>query len=154
MAAPLIGVTPMYAVCFFGYDLGQRLQRSRPDEQLNLLQIFNAGCLSGVFTTVIADFTQNQNETSHIYVYIYIYLQTPKAIMVPGERIKCLLQIQGGMSGPPKYAGPMDCAKQVFRESGIRGLYKGTGATLLRDVPGYWPYRLSMKTTANCTVSY
>eukprot|EP01102_Stenamoeba_stenopodia_P004920 TRINITY_DN15424_c0_g1_i1.p1 TRINITY_DN15424_c0_g1~~TRINITY_DN15424_c0_g1_i1.p1 ORF type:complete len:307 (-),score=57.46 TRINITY_DN15424_c0_g1_i1:234-1154(-) len=113
MAAPLIGVTPMYAICFFGYDLGQRIQRSRPDEQLNLVQIFNAGCLSGVFTT---------------------------AIMVPGERIKCLLQIQGGMSGPPKYAGPMDCAKQVFRESGIRGIYKGTAATMLRDVPGSGAY--------------
>jgi len=26
MAAPLIGVTPMYALCFFGYGLGQKLQ--------------------------------------------------------------------------------------------------------------------------------
>ena len=28
----------------------------------------------------------------------------------------------------------MDCAKKIFKESGIRGLYKGTGATLLRGV--------------------
>ena len=31
-----------------------------------------------------------------------------------------------------KYNGPLDCAKKIFKESGIRGLYKGTCATLLR----------------------
>ena len=68
------------------------------------LQLFNAGCLAGVATTVI---------------------------MAPGERIKCLLQIQAD-AGTKKYAGPMDCAKQLYREGGIRSVYKGTGATLLR----------------------
>jgi len=31
-----------------------------------------------------------------------------------------------------KYAGPVDCAKQLFREGGIRSVYRGTCATLLR----------------------
>ncbi|KAG9483433.1 hypothetical protein GDO78_009382, partial [Eleutherodactylus coqui] len=104
MAAPIIGVTPMFAVCFFGFGLGKKLQQKHPEEVLTYPQLFAAGMLSGVFTT---------------------------AIMAPGERIKCLLQIQAA-SGEVKYAGPMDCAKQIYREAGIRGVYKGTVLTLMR----------------------
>lgn len=96
-------------------------------------QLFAAGMLSGVFTT---------------------------AIMTPGERIKCLLQVRrcftrindpwsfhrwylGYMyawicvqiqasSGKVKFNGPIDCVKQLYRESGIRGIYKGTALTLMR----------------------
>ena len=67
MAAPLIGVSPMFAICFFGNGLGQTLQKKHPDDVLSDIQLFNAGMLAGVFTTVI---------------------------MAPGERIKCLLQVK------------------------------------------------------------
>lgn len=52
--------------------------------------------------------------------------------MVPGERIKCLLQVQTASSGPAKYAGPIDVVKQLYKEGGIRSIYRGTAATLLR----------------------
>jgi solute carrier family 25 carnitine/acylcarnitine transporter 20/29 len=55
--------------------------------------------------------------------------------MAPTERIKCLLQIQMA-STTPKYAGMVDCARQVLKEGGVRSLFKGTFATLLRDGPG------------------
>ncbi|XP_043203956.1 mitochondrial carnitine/acylcarnitine carrier protein-like isoform X2 [Amphibalanus amphitrite] len=113
MAAPLVGVTPMFAVCFLGNSIGKRLQQKSPDQELTVLQLFNAGMVAGVFTT---------------------------GIMAPGERIKCLLQIQAAGTGPAKYAGPLDCAKQLFREGGIRSIYKGTCATLLRDVPASGMY--------------
>lgn len=67
-------------------------------------QLFAAGMLSGIFTT---------------------------AIMTPGERIKCLLQIQAS-TGNVRFNGPIDCVKQLYRESGIRGIYKGTALTLMR----------------------
>jgi len=111
MSAPLIGVTPMYAICFFGYGLGQNIQKKTPDEKLGLVQIGLAGALSGVFTT---------------------------AIMAPGERIKVLLQTQDHAN--PKYKGSGDAFKQVWREGGIRSVYRGTVATLLRDVPGSFAY--------------
>eukprot|EP00013_Stygamoeba_regulata_P001603 CAMPEP_0177634646 /NCGR_PEP_ID=MMETSP0447-20121125/3478_1 /TAXON_ID=0 /ORGANISM="Stygamoeba regulata, Strain BSH-02190019" /LENGTH=292 /DNA_ID=CAMNT_0019136379 /DNA_START=68 /DNA_END=943 /DNA_ORIENTATION=- len=114
MAAPLMGVTPMYMVCFAGYSLGKKLQMSSPDEQLSLFKIWNAGCLSGVFTT---------------------------AIMVPGERIKCTLQVQGTPDYKgTKYNGPIECIKGVVKTEGVRGLYRGTAATLLRDIPGSGAY--------------
>ncbi len=34
MAAPIIGVTPMFAVCFFGFGLGKKLQQKTPDDIL------------------------------------------------------------------------------------------------------------------------
>ena len=79
--------------------------------------------LSGVFTTVI---------------------------MAPGERIKCLLQVREQFierkmlnstdeltqiqhaGHEKKYNGPMDCAKQLYKEGGIRSIYKGTALTLMR----------------------
>ncbi|GIX74460.1 hypothetical protein CEXT_578471 [Caerostris extrusa] len=107
MAAPITGVTPMFAVCFFGFGVGKRLQQKHPEEQLTLIQLFNAGMLSGVFTT---------------------------AIMTPGERIKCLLQVQQAASAgvEAKYAGPVDCVKKLYKEGGVRSIYKGTAATLFK----------------------
>ena len=44
----------------------------------------------------------------------------------------CLVQIQMHSEGAPKYTSSIDCGRQLFREGGIRSLYKGTMATLLR----------------------
>lgn len=49
------------------------------------------------------------------------------------QLVVCALQIQAS-SGEIKYAGPLDCVKQLYRESGIRGIYKGTALTLMRGV--------------------
>lgn len=127
MFAPLVGVTPMFAICFLGFGIGKKLQQpSKPNNEYRYLvrlliytadksplfsyslpQIFSAGLLAGVFTTVI---------------------------MAPGERIKCLLQIQAN-EGTKKYNGSIDCAAKLYKEGGIRSVFKGTGATLMRDVP-------------------
>ena len=42
-----------------------------------------------------------------------------------------LFQIQADAK-VKKYAGPVDCAKQLYKQGGIRSVYKGTAATLLR----------------------
>lgn len=112
MAAPLCGVAPIFAMSFFGYGLGKRLLQKSPQEELTPVKLFYAGAFSGVFTTMI---------------------------MAPGERIKCLLQIQHA-DAKPKYSGPMDCAKKLYKEGGIRSIYKGTYATLFRDVPASGMY--------------
>lgn len=59
--------------------------------------------------------------------------------MAPGERLKCLLQIQAQAvaKGEPKlYDGMLHCAKQLYRTGGISSIFRGWEATLLRDVPG------------------
>lgn len=66
MAAPIAGVAPIFAMSFLGFGVGKRLQQNSENQELTLLQLFYAGAFSGIFTT---------------------------AIMAPGERIKCLLQV-------------------------------------------------------------
>lgn len=60
--------------------------------------------------------------------------------MVPGDRVKVMLQTQGVEKMPLKYTGAFDCARKIVRHEGLRGLYKGTIFTLCRDVPGSIAY--------------
>ena len=66
------------------------------------------------------------------------------AITAPMERVKVLLQLQGQKKLEPgeklKYSGSFDCAKQLYREGGIRSVYRGTFLTLARDGPGSAAY--------------
>eukprot|EP00571_Detonula_confervacea_P014224 CAMPEP_0172298260 /NCGR_PEP_ID=MMETSP1058-20130122/997_1 /TAXON_ID=83371 /ORGANISM="Detonula confervacea, Strain CCMP 353" /LENGTH=335 /DNA_ID=CAMNT_0013007523 /DNA_START=160 /DNA_END=1167 /DNA_ORIENTATION=- len=127
VSAPLTAVSPMFAVSFWSYDIGQRMVKSygqrgmSQDEKLqpyslSMAEICMAGAISAIPTT---------------------------GIMAPSERIKCLLQVQAGeveKGGKAKYSGMMDCAKQLLKEGGIRSVYKGTVATLARDIPGTIAY--------------
>eukprot|EP01097_Dermamoeba_algensis_P006203 TRINITY_DN3890_c0_g1_i1.p1 TRINITY_DN3890_c0_g1~~TRINITY_DN3890_c0_g1_i1.p1 ORF type:complete len:304 (-),score=75.60 TRINITY_DN3890_c0_g1_i1:127-1038(-) len=114
MGAPLTGITPIFSICFWGYDIGERIARwaagTAPNQQLSMTQVMFAGGFSAIPTT---------------------------AIMAPGERIKVVLQIQGQNPGEtPKFKGPIDVIKHLYKEGGIRSIFRGTNATLLRDVPG------------------
>lgn len=66
MGAPIVGVSPLFAVYFGGCAFGKWLQQTSPGQEMTFVQDLLAGGLAGVFTTVI---------------------------MVPGERVKCLLQV-------------------------------------------------------------
>jgi len=115
MSAPLISVTPVFAVNFWGYEMGQRLVRfitENDNKPLSTMGLCGAGFLSAIPTTLI---------------------------MAPSERIKCLLQMQQG-HGEKKYTGMIDCAQKLYKQGGIRSIYNGTAATLLRDGPGSAAY--------------
>ena len=43
-------------------------------------------------------------------------------------------------SHTPHYSGPLNCARDIYRRNGIRGLYRGAGIMLIRDIPGYAIY--------------
>lgn len=105
MAAPITGVAPIFAISFLGFGVGKKLFSVSGDNNNSLTasRLFCAGAFSGIFTAII---------------------------MVPGERIKCILQVQE--SGNLKYDGPISVIKNLYSEGGIRSLYKGTCATLLR----------------------
>ncbi|KAL4878814.1 mitochondrial carrier domain-containing protein [Aspergillus karnatakaensis] len=124
VSAPLVGVTPMFAVSFWGYDLGKTLVSSFSEVQVKnntpqytIGQISAAGFFSAIPMTLIT---------------------------APFERVKVLLQIQGQNPPPPgqkpKYSGGMDVVRQLYKEGGIRSVFRGSAMTLARDGPGSAAY--------------
>ncbi|OAQ63087.1 mitochondrial substrate/solute carrier [Pochonia chlamydosporia 170] len=120
VSAPLVGVTPMFAVSFWGYDLGKQIVSASstvgPDG-LSIAQISTAGFLSAIPMT---------------------------AITAPFERVKVILQVQGQKTlapgEKPKYNGGLDVVRQLYREGGFRSVFRGSAATLARDGPGSAAY--------------
>ncbi|KAK7956498.1 mitochondrial carrier domain-containing protein [Apiospora aurea] len=126
VSAPLVGVTPMFAVSFWGYDLGKQIVTSlstpeispatgRPT-QLSIAQTSAAGFFSAIPMT---------------------------AITAPFERVKVILQVQDQKTKPgekPKYNGGLDVVRQLYREGGVRSVFRGSAATLARDGPGSAAY--------------
>ncbi|KAJ5712196.1 mitochondrial carnitine:acyl carnitine carrier [Penicillium malachiteum] len=114
VSAPLVGVTPMFAVSFWGYDLGKTLVNTystvpvkNDTPQYSIAQISAAGFFSAIPMTLIT---------------------------APFERVKVLLQIQGQNPPPPgekpKYSGGMDVVRQLYKEGGIRSVFRGSAMTL------------------------
>ncbi|KAJ5454820.1 Mitochondrial carnitine carrier [Penicillium daleae] len=124
VSAPLVGVTPMFAVSFWGYDVGKSLVEKASTvpvvngtPQYSIAQISAAGFFSAIPMTLIT---------------------------APFERVKVLLQIQGQNPPPPgqkpKYSGGVDVVRQLYKEGGIRSVFRGSAMTLARDGPGSAAY--------------
>lgn len=104
---PLIGVTPMFAVSFWGYDVGKRLVSSFSGVSISDFQISHistAGFISAIPTTLVA---------------------------APFERVKVMMQIQDGAK-----SSMSSVIAEMYRTGGIRSIFKGSAATLARDGPG------------------
>jgi hypothetical protein len=61
-------------------------------------------------------------------------------ITTPMERVKVVLQTQDQTPNGTKYKGLVDAGAGMWREGGVRSLYRGTIATLARDIPGSAAY--------------
>ncbi|XP_045481424.1 congested-like trachea protein [Harmonia axyridis] len=129
MGAPLVGVAPIFAISFMGYGVGKKIfgPSSDSNENFTYTQYFTAGAFSGIFTTLI---------------------------MAPGERIKCLLQIQQGSKTPKLYDGPVDVVKKLYKQGGLKSIYRGSAATLLRDVPASGMYFLTYEAIKDYATDY
>lgn len=108
------------AVSFWGYDLGKQLVKSFStvhNDQYSVAQISAAGFFSAIPMTLIT---------------------------APFERVKVLLQIQGqkqlAPGEKPKYSGGLDVVRQLYKEGGIRSVFRGSAMTLARDGPGSAAY--------------
>eukprot|EP01091_Cochliopodium_minus_P016062 TRINITY_DN58_c1_g1_i1.p1 TRINITY_DN58_c1_g1~~TRINITY_DN58_c1_g1_i1.p1 ORF type:complete len:299 (-),score=66.53 TRINITY_DN58_c1_g1_i1:39-935(-) len=114
MLAPLVGVTPMYMICFLGYGVGKQIFTTdecyKNPSGNNLVKIGLAGATSGIFTT---------------------------PVLAPLERIKCILQIQENAikagTQVTQYKGATDCGLSIYRNGGIGALYRGFWSTMARD---------------------
>ncbi|KLO15056.1 mitochondrial carrier [Schizopora paradoxa] len=124
MVPPLLGVTPIFAVSFWGYDLGQKIIRSftpnRTSQTFSTTEYAIAGFISAIPQTFVA---------------------------APVERAKVLLQVQGQGGTEQKYKGVFDVVRGLYKEGGIRSIFRGTGATLARDGPGSAAYFVGYELT-------
>ncbi len=112
--APLAGVTPMYALCFLGYGIGQDIFCSADafdKENPKLFQIGMAGAFSSLFTT---------------------------PILAPGERAKCALQVQSAEN--PEFKGAIDFFKKTYAKEGLSSCLRGFTSTFARDATASFFY--------------
>lgn len=114
-------LTRPVAVSFWGYDLGKKIVASfdppAAGAGLSLAHISAAGFLSAVPMT---------------------------AITAPFERVKVILQMQGqkphAPGEKPRYSGGASVVRQLYRDGGVRSVFRGSAATLARDGPGSAAY--------------
>lgn len=64
-------------------------------------------------------------------------------ITSPMELAKTRLQVQMDKIGAKKFKGPIPCLLYIYQCDGIRGIFRGFNATILRDVPGFSTYFVS-----------
>ncbi|KAJ7596876.1 hypothetical protein C8J56DRAFT_882521 [Mycena floridula] len=127
MVPPLLGVTPIFAISFWfqqAYDMSKKLifaiTPNRKSETLSIGELAAAGFLSAVPTTLVT---------------------------APVERAKVLLQVQGQGSSVTKYTGVLDVMRHLYKEGGVRSIFRGSVATLARDGPGSAAYFAAYEVT-------
>jgi len=113
MSSPLIGVSAINAVLFLNYGFAKRALGG--DERLLTL---NEIALAGTVTGLAVAFVES-----------------------PFDLFKAKMQVQYSSSGgQARYKNAPDVARQLAAQYGLRGLYQGLGATILRNLPGNAAY--------------
>jgi solute carrier family 25 carnitine/acylcarnitine transporter 20/29 len=114
LGTPLCGSVLINALLFFSFEGSLRAFRDLREskkQKPNYLEVALSGCIAGMAQTFI---------------------------ITPIDFIKCNLQVAGIRSNTN--VGPVELAKTTLRESGIKGLYRGTLITTIREAPSYGLY--------------
>ncbi|KAJ0962920.1 hypothetical protein J5N97_028042 [Dioscorea zingiberensis] len=116
MAAPLASVTFQNAVVFQVYAV---LSRAFGSNNISEPPSYKSVALAGVGTGALQSL-----------------------MLSPVELIKIRLQLQtaGDQHHLNKREGPLEIAKRILRNEGVRGLYRGLSITVLRDAPAHGVY--------------
>ncbi|XP_043502402.1 congested-like trachea protein isoform X1 [Polistes fuscatus] len=158
ITAPLAFVIPFSAMGFFSFGAGKSLISQPGQTKFSGLQLLFAGMFSGACTTIVAapgerikcllqaqvQFTRNHVHFIETFftrrIYFSMSCSFKTLIFFPLTFIFLFTFNFEKNKGPKKYKGFFDCAQQVLKEGGIRNLYLGTCATLLRDMPSCATY--------------
>lgn len=105
--------------------------------------------ISAVNAVVFGVYGNVQRRSSDPNSYVSHFLAGSMAgiaqsiITSPMELAKTRLQVQVDKIGTTKFKGPAQCLLYTYQCEGIRGIFRGLGATALRDIPGFSIYFVS-----------
>jgi solute carrier family 25 carnitine/acylcarnitine transporter 20/29 len=126
MTAGILTCPSIVAINFWAYGVGKQLVESFSNNktgQLTVAQVSAAGLFSAIPMTVVT---------------------------APFERVKIILQIQGqkelAPGEKPRYSGGVDVVRQLYKEGGLRSVYRGSLMTFARDGPGSAAYFATYET--------
>ncbi|KAM6322532.1 solute carrier family 25 member 48 isoform 1-T1 [Podargus strigoides] len=129
MSFPLASIAVYTSVVFGIFSNTQRLlsqlRHGDPDHAPALADVALASMAAGFVSVGIG--------TPVDLVKIRLQMQTQ-------PYVKANVKVNPTVPGFPVYRGPMHCFRTVLQKEGITGIYRGMGAMLLRDVPGYCLY--------------
>lgn len=127
-SAPLVGVGLCVSVQFYAFHEMKRQLLKHSNNTTGTLtypQFYLAGAFAGAINTIITS---------------------------PVEQIRILLQTQP--SGDKKlYSGPIDAVKKIWSQHGLaKGIFRGSGITLLREAQAYGVWFLTYEFLMNETI--
>lgn len=131
VSAPLVAVVPAFALSFSTFEAARTAQlQYRPASARTSV----AATTTDGYTPTIA--TVDQLSLSQTALAGAISGVPVALVLGPLEMLKCRLQMMPANAGTTRVS-LTDCLRQTLHEGGgIRTLFRGTGLTVLRDVPG------------------
>ncbi|XP_077429665.1 solute carrier family 25 member 48 [Vanacampus margaritifer] len=150
MSFPLATITAYNSLVFGFFSNAQRLisKRRYGDERhpANLSDVAAASMLTGLVSVSLGAPVD--------LVKIRLQMQThaavlPESFQLAGGVSHNMAGVRslhmsnnggGGGGGGSLYRGPLHCIGSIVQREGLQGLYRGGGAMILRDVPGYALY--------------
>ena len=110
MSLPLASISFLNSLSFIGNEFCKKLIGKRTDSEMNIFESTACGFFAGA---VITPFT------------------------TPIELVKCKLQIQVENKNSAYFKGVNDLIYKTIKLNGIKGLFKGSVVTFLRETVGY-----------------
>ncbi|ORX93539.1 mitochondrial carrier [Basidiobolus meristosporus CBS 931.73] len=133
---PLVGVGACVSIQFLVLEAAKRAYtnvnkkagKGADSNILSFSQLYVAGAASGVANSVVS------GPVEHIRTRLQV--QTSSRPALTGG---------AGSQAPSKvfYTGPIDCIQKIYKSYGLRGIYKGQVATMIREFQGYGAYFLA-----------
>ncbi len=110
MSLPLASISFLNSISFIGNEFCKKLIGKQTDSEMNIFESTACGFFAGI---VITPFT------------------------TPIEIVKCKLQIQVENKHNAYFKGVYDLIDKTIKLNGIKGFFKGTVITFLRETIGY-----------------
>lgn len=98
------------------------------------ISVLNA-IVFGVYGNVQRKMSEPESLLSHFYAGTAAGI-AQTLICSPMELVKSRIQIQDGIPNAIQHKNPYECLKHIWRHEGRRGVFKGLGITVARDIPG------------------